>query len=88
MKVLALIPKAGKESAKYVVEATEEELDKVSGIAGVEHIAGRIQVGHEINVTVVYDKLEYFVREKAKLAAAETTLRNTADSIKNLLPKE
>lgn len=88
MKVISLIPKTQKEGQKYILQATEKEIDKISGISNVEHIAGRIKVGHEITVSRVYDKLDYFKQNKKKLAQAVKTLRDTATTIKNLLPKE
>ena len=88
MEVIAVIPKTEEQDKQYIVQATEGELDKVSGIAEVEHIADRIQVGHEIKVSEVYDKLDYFKKNKKKLETVEFQLRNTADSIKNLLPRE
>ena len=88
MIVIAIIPKTAEEEKHYIVQATEGELDKISGIAEVEHIAGRIQVGHEIVVSEVYDKLDYFTKNETKLKAAETSLREAADSIKNILPEK
>lgn len=88
MEVIAIIPKTSEEEQQYLIQATEGELDKVSGIAEIEHIAGRIKVGHEIKVSKVYDNLDYFTKNKNKLTQAEKTLREAANSIKNLLPKD
>lgn len=86
MEVMAIIPKTGTDPQKYVVMATEKEIDKISGIAAVEHIAGRIQVGHEIQVATVYDKIDKFAKNENQLKAAETILREMADSVKTVLP--
>lgn len=86
MIVIAVIPKTAEEDQQYIIQATEGELDKISGIAEVEHIAGRIKVGHEIVVSEVYDKLDYFTKNEQSLVKAESLLREAADSIKNLLP--
>lgn len=88
MKILALIPKTKDEEAGFVLEATEAELDKIRGITDIVHIAGRYKVGNEINPATVYDKLEYFTKNKARLKQAIPALRNTADSIEGLLPEE
>lgn len=88
MKVISIIPKTAEEEKQYIVQATEKELDKISGIAEVEHIEGRIMVGHEIAVSEVYDHLAYFAKHKKKLTKAVTSLRAAATSIKSLLPKE
>lgn len=102
MKVIGLIPKTKKvipatdtEEAtlvpvpgKILLEATEEEVDKISGILNTEHIKGRIKVGHEITVSKVYDKLEDLVQNKTKLTKAVIILRDAADGIEAALPKE
>lgn len=96
MKVLALIPKTTEivdeqsveVPARFIVEATEEELDKVSGISTTAHIEGRIKVGHEIKISPVYDKLDYFVVNKTKLEKAVLTLRDAADGIEDVIPAE
>ena len=87
MEVIAIIPKTSDEDQQYLLQATEGELEKISGISEVEHIAGRIKVGHEIKVAPVYDQLDYFEKNKKKLKGVESQLRTTADGIKNLLPK-
>lgn len=88
MEILGIIPKTEKEEAQYIVQATEKELDKISGIADVEHIAGRIKVGHEIKISEVYDKLDYFTKHKKKLKQVPASLREAAKIVQNLLPKE
>lgn len=88
MKVISIVPKTAEEEKQYIVQATEKEIDKISGIAEVEHIEGRIMVGHEIVVSEVYDNLDYFAKNKKKLEKAVASLRAAATSIKNLLPRE
>ncbi len=93
MKVISIIPEVKekdkvKTPKQYIVQATEKELDKVSGIAEVAHIAGRIQVGHEIKIAKIYDNLDRFAKNEKKLSTAVDTLRRMANSIKNILPKE
>ena len=87
MKVISIIPKTETEEKQYILQATEKEIDKVSGISEVAHISGRIQVGHEITVSKVYDRLDNFARNENKLKNSEAVLREMADSIKNILPK-
>lgn len=88
MLVIAIIPASDGEIKQYIIQASEVEIDKISGISEVVHIEGRIKVGHEIVISEVYDKLEYFAKHKKELKAAEKTLREIAKSIKKLLPKE
>lgn len=88
MEIIAIIPKTQEEEQQFIVQATEGEIDKISGISEVVHIAGRIKVGHEIKVSEIYDNLDYFTKNKNKLKQAEKALRETADNIKGLLPKE
>ena len=87
MKVISIIPKTKEEGQQYLLQATEGELDKISGIAEVEHIAGRIQVGHEIVVAPVYDKLDNFAKCQKQLKNARAELRKMASAITAILPK-
>jgi len=88
MQVISIIPKTAEEDQQYILQATEGELDKISGIAEVEHIAGRIKVGHEIVVSAVYDKLDHFAKNQNKLKKAKAALIEMADSIDSILPAE
>lgn len=88
MEVIAIIPKTTEENEQYIVQATEGELDKISGISEVEHIAGRIKVGHEIVVSEVYDKLDNFAKNEKKYKTCVVQLKETIKSIENLLPED
>ena len=85
MIVRAIISKKGDEQEKFLVEATEAELEMITGIAGKPHISGRFEVDTEIAAAEVYKRLEEFTNNKEKLKEAGNSLRQTADSIKGIL---
>ncbi len=91
MKIQALIPKKADEPAKYFVEMTEAELDKVTGVEGLVHISGRYKVGAVVVLSKIYSKLADLHASQQQLKDAETNLRKAADNIKNIsdtLPQE
>jgi len=86
MRICGIIPEKLPRKQAYIVEVTEDELDKLSGISKRPHISGRYKIGNEVKVALVYERLEYFEAHKVQLANAEAMLRSAANSIKDLLP--
>ena len=87
MKIVAIIPAKTGGQAKYHVEATENELHKLRGVAG-KAITGRYKVGHTINLGAAYNKLKWLSDNVIKLRSITGTLRDSADSIETQLPED
>jgi len=91
MRIKALIPKKGDEPAKYFVEMTESELDKITGISGLVHISGRYKVDAVVELSAIYTKLANLHLSQGQIKKAEQDLRKAADNIKSIreaLPQE
>jgi hypothetical protein len=84
MLIRGIIPEKGKPD-KFLIEADEEELDLISGIAGTPHISDRYRVGTEIAPAEVYNRLKEFTNNREKFKQAQNSLRQTADSIQGIL---
>ncbi len=71
---------------QYMLLATEEELDKIRGISGNEHISGRYKVKHEVHPAAVFDKVDLFAKHAKDLKKIPALLRDMADNMENLIP--
>jgi hypothetical protein len=84
MEVIGLRPK----TKEFIVIATQDELDKFSGIDNAAMIDGRITVGTKIDVSLLWDRLKSLTAKAGQLQAVAQTLRTRADEIESALPKE
>lgn len=80
------VNKQNSDKTIYVVEITEAEADMITGVAGKPHISGRYKPGVEVNLTAIYNKVEQINKKQAAILAATTTIKSSADDIKNSLP--
>ena len=70
----------------YIVELTEDEVDRITGIAGRPHIASRYKPGVEVNISVIYDKVKAINEKHAEIKAAAVELQADAADMENAIP--
>ncbi len=70
----------------YIVDITEDEADRVMGIAGRPHISNRYRPGVNVNISAIYDKVKRINDRYAEIIAAATEVKSDADDIVNALP--
>ncbi len=70
----------------YIVDITEDEADRIMGIAGRPHISNRYRPGVNVNISAIYDKVKRINDRYAEIIAAATEVKSDADDIVNALP--
>ena len=70
----------------YIVDITEDEADRIMGIAGRPHISGRYRPGVGVNISVIYDKVKQINDKHAEIVAAAQEVKSDADDIASALP--
>ncbi len=88
MKFLGIgkIDKQDTSKTKYIIEMTEDEVDRITGIAGKPHISSRYKPGVEVDISVIYDKVKAINERHAEIKAAATELVADANEIANAIP--
>ncbi len=71
---------------KYIVEMTEVEADKITGVAGKPHISGRYKPGMQINISAIYDKVERINKRHTEIKAAAIELQADAADMVDAIP--
>ena len=71
---------------RYIVEVTEDEADKITGVAGKPHAPNRYKPGMTINISKIYDKVKRINERHAEIVAAAIELKLDAEDIKNAIP--
>jgi len=71
---------------RYITEITEDEADKITGVAGKPHIAGRYRPGVQVNVAKIYDKVERINKSHAEIKAAAKEVQADAAEMENAIP--
>lgn len=71
---------------RYVVEITEDEADRITGVAGRPHISGRYKPGVTVNITAIYNKVKQINERYAEIKAAVIAVKASADEIDNAIP--
>ena len=70
----------------YIVDITEDEADRIMGIAGRPHISNRYRPGVNVNISAIYDKVKRINDRYAEIIVAATEVKSDADDIVNALP--
>jgi len=73
---------------KYIVEITEDEADRITGVAGKSHISGRYKPGVTVNITAIYDKVKRINERHAEIVAAAKELQADAADMEKAIPLE
>lgn len=79
MKIAAIIPG---EPVRYLVEATEEELDLVRGAAGTVKIANRYKVGYELQPAQVFQQATQLAKNLKSIQSVPGELQRLAKEMK------
>ena len=82
MKIIAVIPGGKDESDRYVVEATELELDTIRGAAGTVKVANRYQVGYELEPASVYKQVAHLAKNISSIRSVPGDLQRRAKEMK------
>lgn len=64
-----------------IVEITETEARKITGVDGKPQISGRFKPGREVNISPVYDKVAKINEKQTELIAAARAVKTSADDI-------
>ena len=80
MKIIGI----GKDDG-IIVQMTENEMLKVSGVAGKTQIAHRFKPGMDINIAPVYDSVARINEKQAELRASLVNIKAAAADIENSL---
>ena len=77
-----------KDSSKtiYIVEITEDEADKITGVAGKVHISGRYKPGVTVNISAIYDKVKAINERHAEIVAGVKELQADAAELESKIP--
>ena len=70
----------------YIVEITEAEADKITGIAGKPHISGRYKPGVTVNISAIYDKVKAINERHAEIVAGVKEIQADAAEIEIKMP--
>jgi len=88
MKIIGLIPIKNGNENEFIIRATEDELDTISGVKGKTHIGGRYTVGAEITADETYDRLNWINKHLNKLPQTVAQLRTLADNLEKAVPEQ
>ena len=86
MEVVARTKDGPDGKRNYLVEMTEIEIDKVSGIANKPHNSGRYRAGKIINVSRTYSRLSKIVERMEEIKVNMQEVRQAAQLIEDNLP--
>lgn len=70
----------------YIVEITEDEADKTTGVAGKPHISGRYKPGVTVNISAIYDKVKAINERYAEIVAGAKEIQADALEIETKMP--
>lgn len=77
-----------KDKDVIIVEMSEDEAMKISGVDGKPIISGRFKRGREISISPVYKKVAEINTKEKELKKAMADIRSAADAIENSLNLE
>lgn len=80
MKIIGISGNKG-----LIVEMSESEIMKVSGVAGKPVISGRFKPGRDVNISPIYDKVEKINTKNAELKTALAAIKTAASDMENSL---
>ena len=71
---------------RFLIDVTEDEADKITGIAGRPHIANRYKVGREVDIASIYDKVKRINDRHTEIVAAARELQSDAADMVDAIP--
>ena len=85
MKITAQIEDGPNKQKRYLVELSEVEIDKITGIAGTPHNPARYKAGQSIDISRIYNKVKQIVENNAAIRLSMQQMKIKAKEIEDSL---